>query len=109
MIKKKLFALTKDYHDELIASLRNPKRCHAYLKVAIEEYQIDHDIHALLLALRNVAEAQGGLSVLAEKTQLNRQNLYRALSSTGNPRLETFSQILKGLGFHISIQPNRRS
>jgi len=106
MNKSKLSKHTKSYHDDLIVALRDPKECYAYLQVALDEYQEDNDADALLIALRNVAEARGGITKLAKKTHLNRQNLYKALSKTGNPRLDTFGMILKGLGFHLSIQPN---
>lgn len=106
MNKSKLSKHTKSYHDGLITALRDPKECYAYLQVALDEYQEDNDADALLIALRNVAEARGGITKLAKKTHLNRQNLYKALSKTGNPRLDTFGMILKGLGFHLSIQPN---
>src|SRR3990167_10115692 len=106
MNKSKLSKYTKSYHDDLIATLRDRKECYAYLQVALDEYQEDNDADALLIALRNVAEARGGITKLAKKTHLNRQNLYKALSKAGNPRLDTFGMILKGLGFHLSIQPN---
>ena len=57
------------------------------------------------MALRAVTEAQGGISRLAERTHLNRQNLYRALSSRGNPKLNTIGTILHGLGFKLSVKP----
>ena len=38
-----------------------------------------------LLALRDVAEASGGMANLARKTSLNRENLDRSLSKNGNP------------------------
>ena len=106
MSRSKLSKLTKSYHDELIESLRDPDQAFAYLQVALEEYQEDNDADALLIALRNVAEARGGITQLAKKTSLNRQNLYKALAKSGNPRLDTFGLILKGLGFHLAIQPN---
>lgn len=106
MNKIKLAKRTKSYHEELIKSLRDPKEAFIYLQVALDEYQEDNDAEALLVALRNVAEARGGLSKLAKKTHLNRQNLYKVLSKAGNPRLDTFGLILKGLGFHLSIQPS---
>jgi probable addiction module antidote protein len=104
--KSKLSKHTKSYHGDLIVALGDPKECYAYLQVALDEYQEDNDADALLIALRNVAEARGGITKLAKKTHLNRQNLYKALSKAGNPRLDTFGMILKGLGFHLSIQPN---
>jgi probable addiction module antidote protein len=107
MHKIKLLKQTKDYHDELIQALHDPKESSAYLQVAMDEYQEDGDTEALLIALRNVAEARGGITQLAKRTHLNRQSLYKTLSETGNPTLDTFGLILKGLGFHLSIHPNR--
>jgi probable addiction module antidote protein len=45
------------------------------------------------------------MTSLAEKTGLNRQNLYRVLSSEGNPELRTISLILHNLGYRLSVQP----
>ncbi len=44
------------------------------------------------------------MTELARKTHLNRQNLYSILSKKGNPRLDTFGLILKGLGFKLTIE-----
>ena len=43
--------------------LRDPERAQAYLEAALEEYATDHNTSALLLALKDIAAAQGGLSV----------------------------------------------
>jgi probable addiction module antidote protein len=95
---------TASYQDNLIESLKDIEKAEAYLKVALEEYEEDKDPEVFLLALKNVAEAQGGISKLSIKTHLNRQNLYRALSSKGNPTLDTLDAILHGLGFRLSIE-----
>lgn len=95
---------TASYHDNLVESLKDIEKAEAYLKVAFEEYEEDKYPEIFLLALKNVAEAQGGISKLAIKTHLNRQNLYRALSSKGNPTLDTLDAILHGLGFRLSIE-----
>lgn len=105
MDKTNLLEHTASYHDALIEALHNPKEAYAYLQVALEEYQEDGDFEVLLVALRNVAEAKGGMAKLAKKTHLNRQSLYKTLSKKGNPRLDTFGLILKGLGFQLAIQP----
>ena len=47
-----------------------------------------------LLALRNVAEAQGGVARLAEKAKLNRESLYKILSERGNPELKSLDALL---------------
>jgi probable addiction module antidote protein len=92
-------------HDSVVLEqLRNPSMAQAYLTVALEEYEQDGDLAFFLEALRNVVEAQSGMAHLAEKTGLNRQNLYRALSPSGNPELRTISLILHNLGYRLSIQ-----
>jgi probable addiction module antidote protein len=105
MIRRKILEKTGDYHAWLINSLRDPEEAAVYLQVALDEYQSNGDVEMFLIALRNVTEAQGGVGKLAKRAHLNRQNLYRTLSSKGNPRLDTFGLLLKGLGFHLSIEP----
>jgi probable addiction module antidote protein len=89
------------HHQEF---LRDPERAQAYLAVALEDYENDKNSDAFLLALRDVAQAQGGLGKLAEQTDLNRGHVYRALSGAGNPRLKTIEKILHSLGFRLSIE-----
>jgi DNA-binding phage protein len=79
MNKSKILKNTSSYHDEFIASLRKPREADRYLRIAMEEYHEDGDTEALLVTLRNITEARGGMSKLAEKTHLNRQNLYQVL------------------------------
>lgn len=55
--------------------------------------------------VENVVEAQGGVGQLAKRSHLNRQNLYKALSGKGNPRLETLNPILHALGYRLSVRP----
>jgi probable addiction module antidote protein len=95
-------------HDEVVLEqLLNPEMVKAYLDVALEEYEQDGDLGFFLEALRNVVEAHPGMTHLAEKTGLNRQNLYRVLSQEGNPELRTISLILHNLGYRLSVQPIR--
>lgn len=100
---------TTSYRDELVKSLKNSKKAAIYLKVALEEYEEDGDTEAFLLALRNVAEAQGGMAMLAKNINVNRQHLYRALSNKGNPTFQTLDAILHGLGYRLSIEPLKKS
>lgn len=104
MTKRKIEKLTGSYEEWLIKSLRNKKEAAIYLQVALDEYQKDGDLEAFLLALRHVAEAQGGLGKLSKKTHLNRESLYKTLSSKGNPKLQTIGILLKGLGFEFHIK-----
>ena len=95
----------RDFKDYNIEKLRDPEEAKVYLSVALEEYEEDSDTEAFLLALRDVAEAQGELTKLALDTGLNRQNLYKTLSEKGNPRLQTVEAILHQLGFRLSVEP----
>lgn len=92
-----------DYHEELIDSLKDHDEAVAYLNAALEE-SLDggeESQEVLLNALRNVAEAQGGLGKLAKKTHVRREVLYRVLSSEGNPALSTFTSLVHAMGLNI--------
>ena len=94
---------TKAYHPDLIESLRDAGEAEEYLNAALEE----GDPELFLLALRNVAEAQGGVAQLAEKAKLNRESLYKILSERGNPELKSLDALLHALGFRLAVTANR--
>ena len=79
--------------------LKNPENAAAYVEAAIEL----GDPAGVLQALRNVAEARGGLARIAEKTGLNRETLYRTLSKRGNPELKSLTAILEATGLRLSV------
>lgn len=92
---------TTSYNDRLFKRLKNAKEAAAYLNAALE----DEDPRVFLVALKDVAEAHGGMTKLAKEAELNRENLYRTLSTRGNPRLDSLVSILEAFNLHISIQP----
>jgi probable addiction module antidote protein len=55
------------------------------------------------LALRDVAEAYGGLGMVAEQAGISREALYRSLSPKGNPTLKTLLAVLKSVGMRLSV------
>jgi probable addiction module antidote protein len=81
-----------------LASGLNPEEAEAYLEAALDAFEEDNNTQALLLALRTVAEAQGGIPELARRLDMEKMTLYKALSDKGNPRLSTIGAILHGLG-----------
>jgi len=91
------------YHDELIRSLKDSNERAEYINAALEE----GDLKLLLKALRNVAEATGGMTKLSAKTRLARVSLYRMLSDQGNPELASLEKILRYFGLKLSVQPER--
>jgi probable addiction module antidote protein len=64
---------------------------------------VDGDTHALPLALRTAADVLG-MAELARRTGLNRETLYRTLSESGNPRLDTLAAILDAFGLRLTVQ-----
>ena len=56
-------------------------------------------------ALRNVAEALGGIAYIAKAAKLNRETLYRTLSEGGNPELRSLTAILHAAGLRLSVVP----
>ena len=93
------------YREDLIASLKDPREAAAYLNAAMEE----GDRALFLLALRNVAEAHGGMSAVSEKARLNRESLYRMLSRKGNPEIKSIFTLLHSMGLKLTIEPTRKS
>ena len=100
---KKVNKMTGDYDDWLSEHLQKKKAACAHIQVALENYQKDMDNRSLLLAIKDVAHAKGGISWLAKKTDLNREHLYYLLSGKGNPRLDTMMHILKAFGFKLMV------
>jgi probable addiction module antidote protein len=82
-----------------MTELKNSEYAAKYLAQALES----DDQGTFLIALRDVVEAGGGISVIAEQAHIQRQSLYKALSSRGNPRLATLQGILKPLGLRIAV------
>jgi probable addiction module antidote protein len=65
----------------------------------------DGDQGAIMIALRQVAQAQGGLAKVARKARLTREATYKMLSRAGNPELRSLSAILKATGLRIAVKP----
>lgn len=102
---------SKRYKELLIESLKSPKEALAYLNTILEETRdgSEESQRLLLMALKDIAEAQGGIGLLAEKTGLGRESLYKTLSSKGNPRLNTLTTLIHAMGFDLKfcLQPRR--
>jgi len=58
-----------------------------------------------MLALRQVAQAQGGIAAIARRAKLTREATYKMLSKTGNPELRSLSALLKATGLRLAVRP----
>jgi len=78
--------------------LDSPEMIHEYLKAAFE----NGDSEQLIIAIGNVAKAKG-MTEIAKKADLSRQNLYKALSPDGSPQFETVKKVIEALGCKLAI------
>lgn len=98
------------HHEAEVAELRSDRELAVeYLKVAMESLDNPDDRAGGLLALRTVAEAYGGLALVAAEAGISRESLYRALSPKGNPTLKTLLAVLKTVGMRLSVEPEQRA
>ena len=104
MNEKPTMTHTASYGKRLIEALKDPQEAQTYLEGAFEGCEETGEIEGLLLALRNVAEAQGGVGGLARRAGVNREHLYRVLSSQSKPKAENLLAILSGLGFRVRLE-----
>src|ERR1035437_2978092 len=92
-------ARSASYDDLLMEMLKDEDRALAYLNAALDE----PDPRVFLIALRNVTQAQGGIAKVAAHSGLNRESLYRAHSSKGNPSVQSLTAVLGALGARLSV------
>lgn len=103
---KKALTASVSHTDETIKELRADRQFAVeYLKVALQELDDPENRAAGLLALRDVAEAYGGLGMVAQQAGISREALYRSLSPKGNPTLKTLLAVLKTVGMRLSVEP----
>jgi probable addiction module antidote protein len=90
-------------HDEAIVRRlqEHPEFASEYLKAALEDAD---EPRVLLLALRHLADANGGVAKVAKLAGVQRESLYRALSPTGNPRLSTLVAVTKAIGLKLTVE-----
>lgn len=90
-------------HDEAMAELYHSDP--ALALDVINGILEDGDQAELLIVLRQLAQAFGGVQVVAEQAHLNPTQLYRTLSPQGNPALNSLTAILKAMGLRLAVQP----
>ena len=76
--------------------LSEPEQAAKYLNACYEE-----GAGVFLQGLRDVVEAQGGMSRTARLAGLNRESLYRQLSRRGNPSLTSLNAVLTALRLRL--------
>ena len=90
-------------HDEAMAEMYRDDP--ALALGVINDILADGDQAELLIVLRQMAQAFGGVQAVAEQAHLNPTQLDRTLSPKGNPALSSLSAILKAMGMRLAVQP----
>jgi probable addiction module antidote protein len=89
-------------HDESMAELFQEDP--AYALELLNNILEDGEQAELLIALRQMTKAFGGVQSVAEKAKLNPTQLYRTLSEDGNPALSSLAAILKAMGLRLAVE-----
>ena len=76
----------------------------AYALELLNSILEDGEQGELLIALRQMTKAFGGVQSVAEKANLNSTQLYRTLSEEGNPALSSLAAILKAMGLRLAVE-----
>jgi len=99
-------AKSRCYQKDLLSALQDPHEAVEYLNAALE----DDEPEVFLLALKDVVDSHRGMSKLATSTSLNRENLYRMLSTKGNPELKSLRALLRAMGMQLTVRqlPRKR-
>ena len=95
--------IAESYEKGLKEDLADPAEAAEYLNAALE----DGSQEVFLMALKDVANAKG-ISEISRLTNLNRENLYRILSTRGNPKLTSLNYVLHSMGLRLAVEVENR-
>ncbi len=105
MTRKTKSPASRSHEDATVESFRkNPAFAAEYLNAIFE----DGDQEELMLALRRMSQAFGGVQKLAEDAKLNANTLYRTLSPKGNPELKSLRSVLRAMGMQLTVRSIRK-
>lgn len=94
-------------HDEVVAEMLRADP--AFRVAMINEVMSDGDYADMLILLRQLTLAEGGMKVIAERTGLNETALYRLMSAEGNPSLKNLAKVLDSLNLQLAVAPKRET
>ncbi|MEA5480499.1 transcriptional regulator [Pseudanabaena galeata UHCC 0370] len=94
----------KSYHSYLIESLKDPLEAAAYLDAVLEDGDFEH----ILLALKNVAEAQQDITNNSKNKKLNLDLNSQLFPNQQPSELMTIAKLLNQLGLKLSVTVQER-
>lgn len=100
MDKKNKITL-EDYELGLRERLKDPQYAAKY----IEDASSNGTLKDFILAVNDVARAIG-ITHVAKKAKINRENYYRAFSEDGNVSVKTLHSVLHATGLSLAARPS---
>lgn len=98
----RVFPPYEDHEEATVQHFRDDPEFALYF---LDATLADGDQQEIMLALRRVALAFGGIPEVAAKAGLNPTTLYRTLSENGNPELRSLTALLGAMGMRLAVVP----
>ena len=89
----------RDISKTFETDLQDPELVQLYLAEALND-----GVANFLLALRNVVQANEGMSAIAHEAGLGPESLSKMLSEAESPQFITIEKILKVLGLRLTVE-----
>ncbi|MGI9213139.1 MAG: addiction module antidote protein [Methylococcaceae bacterium] len=84
---------------DMVSLLDSDEAINEYLSQVLE----DGDNDELIRALGYIAKAKG-MTLIAERSGLSRESLYKALKPGAKPRFDTVLKVIKALGIKLHVE-----
>ena len=98
----------RTWNEYLVEVLADQDEAIGHLEAILEDYYIFGNPAVVRDALQTVVEAQGGVSKLAQQTDIDPEVLSKVLSNDDTPLIDALGTVLKVLGYQLSIKPLER-
>jgi len=82
---------------------KHPDEISEYVGAVLEDFQEKGDKESFYRSLAILTKVHGGFTKISRETGLNRESLYKALSSKSDPRFSTVLQILHAMGIKLKV------
>ena len=89
---------------DIVKELKTREDIDGFITAFIKEAEETGNVEQIPYALGIAARANGMLKT-ANEVGVNREQLYKSLSKTGNPSFKTIFKVAKLLGYKISFEP----
>lgn len=95
--------------DYMKEQLKDENEVESFINAALEQYFEDHNKELFLSTLKEVIMVRGGITELSKQAHINRQHVYKMLSSKGNPSFDNIGSLLMALGLKLKVENEHRA